>query len=299
MPQFHSAAFADGFAAHGEQDRRLERDQAEACDDDLVAGEFHGRIYAPGFVTRLYAPLWRPLSGNKPWWGTPRDWKHDPGRGACPAQDRREHLSHRAARQRQDPAPVNRDVRELQRLGIDYAYTASTGIAATHGHGVTIHAWSGIGVREALTRRDLDLLSTNRRLASRIEKTKVLIIDEISMLPARALSLVDAVRRHIRGQQAPFGGLQVVLVGDFFQLPPVVRRDRDEFMLPLAGGADAFGAEFAHTSPAWEDLAPTVCYLSEQHRQSDAAFLDVLAAIRSNACVGPHRERLVLAADRQ
>ena len=188
---------------------------------------------------------------------------------------------------------VNRYVRELQRQGIDYAYTASTGIAATHGHGITIHAWSGIGVREALTRRDLDLLSTNRRLASRIEKTKVLIIDEISMLPARALSLVDAVCRHIRGMQAPFGGLQVVLVGDFFQLPPVVRRDRDESMLPLGGGADAFGAEFAHASPAWRDLAPTVCYLSEQHRQSDAAFLDVLAAIRANACVGTHRERLV------
>jgi hypothetical protein len=187
---------------------------------------------------------------------------------------------------------VNRYVRELQRQGIDYAYTASTGIAATHGHGVTIHAWSGIGVRETLTRRDLDVLSTNRRLASRIEKTKVLIIDEISMLPARALSLVDAVCRHIRGEQAPFGGLQIVLVGDFFQLPPVVRRDRDESMLQLSGGVDAFGAEFAHASSAWRDLAPTVCYLSEQHRQSDAAFLDVLAAIRSNACIGTHRDRL-------
>ena len=93
---------------------------------------------------------------------------------------------------------VNRYVRELQLQGVGYVYTASTGIAATHGYGVTIHAWSGIGVRETLTRRDLDLLSTNRRLASRIEKTKVLIIDEISMLPARALSLVDAVCRHIR-----------------------------------------------------------------------------------------------------
>ena len=70
------------------------------------------------------------------------------------------------------------------------------------------------------------------------------------MLPARALSLVDAVCRNIRGQQAPFGGLQVVLVGDFFQLPPVVRRDRDESMLQLSGGTDAFGAEFAHASPA-------------------------------------------------
>ena len=62
--------------------------------------------------------------------------------------------------------------------------------------------------------------------------------------------------------------------------------------LPLGDGDDPFGAEFAHASSAWRDLAPTVCYLSEQHRQSDRPFLDVLAAIRANACVGIHRERL-------
>ena len=57
-------------------------------------------------------------------------------------------------------------------------------------------------------------------------------------------------------------------------------------MLPLGDGEDPFGAEFAHASSAWRDLAPTVCYLSEQHRQSDKPFLDVLAAIRANACTG-------------
>src|SRR6476646_7756491 len=82
---------------------------------------------------------------------------------------------------------VNRYIDALKRNGVDYAYTASTGIAATHGHGITIHAWSGIGVREALTRRDLDTIATNRRIAARVEKTSVLIIDEISMLPARSL----------------------------------------------------------------------------------------------------------------
>ncbi len=185
---------------------------------------------------------------------------------------------------------VNRYIEALKRRGIDYAYTASTGIAATHGHGVTIHAWSGIGVREALSRRDLDTLAANRRLAARVDKTNVLIVDEISMLPARSLSLVDEVCRHVRGTAAPFGGMQVVLVGDFFQLPPVVRRGNDAGMLPL--GDEAYASGFAHASPAWRDLAPTVCYLSEQHRQSDAAFLDVLAAIRANACEARHRERL-------
>ena len=185
---------------------------------------------------------------------------------------------------------VNRYIETLKRSGIAYAYTASTGIAATHGHGTTIHAWSGIGVRDTLSRRDLDLLAVNRRVAARVEKTSVLIIDEISMLPARSLTLVDEVCRHIRGSTAPFGGLQVVLVGDFFQLPPVVRRDAESGALPL--GDDAFGSGFAHASPAWRDLSPTVCYLSEQHRQSDAAFLDVLAAIRTNACGPLHRGRL-------
>ena len=187
---------------------------------------------------------------------------------------------------------VNRYIQWLKRQGIEYAYTASTGIAATHGHGVTIHAWSGIGVRETLNARDLDTLATNRRLATRIEKTQALMIDEISMLPARRLTLVDTVCRHIRGVPSPFGGLQIVLVGDFFQLPPIVRRDAQAAMLPLGDGEDPFGAEFAHASPAWRDLAPTVCYLSEQHRQSDKPFLDVLAAIRANACTGIHRERL-------
>jgi ATP-dependent DNA helicase PIF1 len=185
---------------------------------------------------------------------------------------------------------VNRYVETLKRAGIAFAYTASTGIAATHGHGTTIHAWSGIGVRDALSRRDLDMIAANRRIAARIEKTSVLIIDEISMLPARSLSLVDAVCRHVKGSAAPFGGLQVVLVGDFFQLPPVVRQDDHASMLAL--GDEAYGAGFAHASSAWRDLAPTVCYLSEQHRQSDAPFLDVLAAIRANACGPLHRERL-------
>ena len=120
---------------------------------------------------------------------------------------------------------VNRYIQWLKRQGIEFAYTASTGIAATHGHGTTIHAWSGIGVRETLNARDLDTLAANRRLATRIERTQVLVIDEISMLPARSLTLVDMVCRHIRGVPSPFGGLQVVLVGDFFQLPPVVRRE--------------------------------------------------------------------------
>ncbi|MEG6509431.1 AAA family ATPase [Methyloligella sp. 2.7D] len=186
---------------------------------------------------------------------------------------------------------VNRYIRTLREHGVAVAYTASTGIAATHGNGITIHAWSGIGVNQSLSRRDLDRIKANRRVAGRIEKTQVLIIDEISMLPAYALDLVDQVCRHVRENPAPFGGLQLVLVGDFFQLPPVVRRERsDQYFL---GDMESdSGPIFAYGSSAWRDLSPAICYLSEQHRQSDRDFVELLAAIRANRCNGAFRERL-------
>ncbi len=187
---------------------------------------------------------------------------------------------------------VNRYMELMRRQGVGVAFTASTGIAATHGHGITIHAWSGIGVRDALTRRDLDTIATNRRIAQRIEKTSVLVIDEISMLPARTLTLVDEVCRHIKDPNAPFGGLQVIFVGDFFQLPPIVNRQPNDSVLPFGGDSDGFGAAFAYASRAWRDLAPAVSYLTEQHRQDDPAFLGVLSAIRANACSAPERAAL-------
>lgn len=190
---------------------------------------------------------------------------------------------------------AQRYVAWLRRHGVACAVTASTGIAATQAGGVTIHAWSGVGVRDRLTRRDLDQISANGRITRRIRKAKVLVIDEISMLPAPTLDLVDAVCRHVREESAPFGGLQVLFAGDFFQLPPVVRGRPDPEagdLLEQSGNGDGHN-HFAHAAQAWRDLAPTVCYLAEQHRQRDGAFLGLLNAIRSNDC-GPEHRRLLL-----
>lgn len=181
----------------------------------------------------------------------------------------------------------------LRQHRIPYAVTASTGIAATQANGVTIHAWSGVGVRDHLARRDLDAIAGNPRRANRIRKARVLVIDEISMLPARTLDLVDAVCRHVREDPSPFGGLQVLLVGDFFQLPPVVRRRDDAGGLFAGVEHDDGNGHFAHRSQAWRDLAPSVCYLSEQHRQEDKEFFGLLQAIRANACGPGHRRLLV------
>lgn len=118
---------------------------------------------------------------------------------------------------------VNTYIRYLRTLGIDVAVTASTGIAATHLNGVTIHSWCGIGIRTSLSPHDLEYLAGKERLAKKIRNTRVLIIDEISMLGASTLNMVDAVCCAVRGRPEPFGGLQVVVVGDFFQLPPVAK----------------------------------------------------------------------------
>ena len=160
---------------------------------------------------------------------------------------------------------VNAYVSWLRSHAIEPAITASTGIAATHVGGMTIHSWSGIGIAERMTPELLDAISSKEHVAKRLQKARVLIIDEVSMLSGSVLEMVDAVLREVRHSELPMGGIQTVLVGDFFQLPPVSRGE----------------TSFAFQSPAWKKLNPLVCYLTEQHRQEDSAFLNVLAAIRS------------------
>ncbi|MGB4076154.1 MAG: AAA family ATPase, partial [Minisyncoccia bacterium] len=122
---------------------------------------------------------------------------------------------------------VNTYVAWLRAHDIEPALTASTGIAATHIGGMTVHAWSGIGIRESLTAHDLDEITSKEHVVRRIQKAPVLIIDEVSMLSGETLSMVERVAREARRNDRPFGGMQVVLVGDFFQLPPVGGRGRN------------------------------------------------------------------------
>jgi len=79
---------------------------------------------------------------------------------------------------------INQYVAHLKAHGLDPAVTASTGIAATHSNGMTIHSWSGIGIKRSLSEFDLDALSSKEYLAKRLLHASVLIIDEISMLDA-------------------------------------------------------------------------------------------------------------------
>ena len=149
---------------------------------------------------------------------------------------------------------INSYVSWLRGNGIEPAITASTGIAATHIGGYTIHSWSGIGIRKQLSDWDIDEISQNKRYAERMGEARVLIIDEVSMLSGTMLDMVDRVCRAVKQSEMPFGGLQVILVGDFFQLPPIERE------APPPSGGQLFGKEvntrFAFESASWKALNP-------------------------------------------
>lgn len=174
---------------------------------------------------------------------------------------------------------LNEFVRRSERAGRRVAVTASTGIAATHIGGSTIHSWSGLGIRDSLNEFDKTWLHGNDRLKKRYAGTDILVIDEISMLHGARLDMVNEVCKLLRDSDAPFGGLQVVLVGDLFQLPPVNRASEL--------------VDFAHTSAAWAELAPKICYLSEQHRQAGDQLLDVLEAMRRGEVEEWHTQALM------
>ena len=173
---------------------------------------------------------------------------------------------------------VNAFVDWLRASGIEPSVTAATGIAATHVSGMTLHSWSGIGVSDSLSPADIDRIAGKEAVARRVGKAKVLIIEEISMLSASTFDAADAICREVRRDERPFGGLTVILVGDFFQLPPVSR------------GRDA---AFAFESAAWHALNPITCYLTEQHRQDDDRFLGILSAIRTGEVEEAHYESLM------
>jgi hypothetical protein len=164
---------------------------------------------------------------------------------------------------------INQYIKRLRSCDVAVAITASTGIAATHIGGVTIHSRAGIGIKDTLTDHDMELIQQKEHLHKNITKAKVLILDEISMISATTLDMVDRVVQMIRRDGRPFGGLQVVLVGDFFQLPPVMR-DQD----------NSSNKRFAFASKAWKELDLAICYLHTQHRQDAGDFTVVLNELR-------------------
>ena len=185
---------------------------------------------------------------------------------------------------------INEYVNYLRSHGVETAITASTGIAATHIGGMTIHSWSGIGIKNKLTKYDLDKISCNEYVCRRIRRAKVLIIDEVSMLSADTLLMIEAVCREVKQKAEIFGGLQVIFVGDFFQLPPIVKNFEQDPQSSLYENKTE--SIFACNSIVWERARPIICYLDEQYRQDDTDFLTILSAIRANSFCESHLEKI-------
>ena len=177
---------------------------------------------------------------------------------------------------------VGKFVEWMDQNNRSYAVTASTGIAASHLNGSTVHSWTGIGIRRELEREDLDGIAHNHHVTDRVRRARTIVIDEVSMIDAVTLDDIDAVLKEIHGNVLPFGGMQVVLVGDFFQLPPVSK--------------DGY-ARFSFEADSWREANLIVCYLTEQHRQSDGRFLEVLAAIRAGKVTEEQKKILLGAGD--
>lgn len=174
---------------------------------------------------------------------------------------------------------LNAYINYLKEHDVEVAITASTGIAATHMGGMTIHAWSGMGIRDHISDYDIDQMEEKKYLWDRYDKVRVLIIDEISMLSGGFLDNLDRICRSFkRNPEVAFGGIQIILCGDLFQLPPISK-------------GESFSG-LVIDSLAWKNSNFVVCYITEQHRQDDSRFTEILNAVRTNTLSDDHFEIL-------
>jgi ATP-dependent DNA helicase PIF1 len=162
-------------------------------------------------------------------------------------------------------------LREMQkRLPGDLPITASTGIAAINVGGMTLHSWAGIGIGEGTAEEIAKRLIDRKGDAYwRIKNHTRLAIDEISMISGRLFNLLDGVFQAVRKNGKPFGGLQLILFGDFLQLPPVIKNLQEEEE-----------GKFAFQSKSWTEAKIKVAMLTKVWRQSDQLFSTALNEIR-------------------
>lgn len=145
------------------------------------------------------------------------------------------------------------------------AVTASTGLAACNIGGVTLHSFGGIGLGKEDVPSLVKKIKRNPKAKNRWLKTKVLVIDEISMVDGDLFDKLEGIARIIRNNGRPFGGIQLVITGDFFQLPPVPDYENK-----------ARDPKFAFEAGTWSNAIHHTIGLTEVFRQKDPGNLFVL-----------------------
>lgn len=148
----------------------------------------------------------------------------------------------------------------------ELAVTATTGKAALLIGGTTIYSWAGIGLGEGTVDQIMAKIKAKPKYKNRWWTVKSLIIDEISMMSPEIFEKLECIARRTRYTTRPFGGIQLIVVGDFCQLPPV------NF------------TKFCFESDVWDGCLSNVVYLREVLRQSDPLFQNILDEIRMGGC---------------
>jgi ATP-dependent DNA helicase PIF1 len=156
----------------------------------------------------------------------------------------------------------DRYIKEPDRLAV----TASTGLAAVNIDGSTLHSFAGIGLGKEPATELLRKIKRNGKTRLRWTRTKVLIIDEVSMIDGDLFDKLEQIARSLRGNGSPVGGIQLVVTGDFFQLPPVAEKDRV--------------AKFSFDSATWNTCIEHTILLTDVFRQKDATFAGMLNEMR-------------------
>jgi ATP-dependent DNA helicase PIF1 len=153
----------------------------------------------------------------------------------------------------------------------------------------TLHSWSGIGLANGSIEYIMRKVHSNKYKSNQWKKIDVLIIDEVSMMSQKIFEVLDIIGRKVRSEFAhlPFGGLQLVFSGDFYQLPPVMREEDKQ--------SDPTAAAFCFESPQWATTFHKVVQLKKIFRQTDPAYTAILNQIRvgklyksSLDILGPH-----------
>ncbi|XP_037689640.1 ATP-dependent DNA helicase PIF1 [Choloepus didactylus] len=147
--------------------------------------------------------------------------------------------------------------------------TASTGVAACHIGGTTLHTFAGIGSGQAPLAQCVALAQRPGVRQSWLNCQR-LVIDEISMVEADLFDKLEAVARAVRQQNKPFGGIQLIICGDFLQLPPVNKGSQPP--------------QFCFQAKSWRRCVPVTLELTEVWRQADPAFISLLQAVRLGRC---------------
>jgi len=145
------------------------------------------------------------------------------------------------------------------------AVTASTGLAACNIGGVTLHSFGGIGLGKEDVPHLVKKIKRNQKAKNRWLRTKILIIDEISMVDGDLFDKLEGIARAMRNNGRPFGGIQLVITGDFFQLPPVPDYDNK-----------ARGVKFAFDAGTWSTAIHHTIGLTEVFRQKDPGMTPII-----------------------